>query len=55
MGGGMGMAGMGGLEQQFTWLHSIQQFTSSLGYLTEVRFYASSCLRATKRRATYTL
>lgn len=38
MGGGMGMGmGMGGgMDQQYSWLHSIQHFTSSLGYLTEV-------------------
>lgn len=35
MGGGMGM-GMGSMDQQYSWLHSIQHFTSSLGYLTEV-------------------
>lgn len=40
---GMGMGGMGGMgglgggmDQQYSWLHSIQHFTSSLGYLTEV-------------------
>lgn len=38
-GGGYGMGGMGmegGMGPQFSWLHSIQHFTSSMGYLTEV-------------------
>lgn len=36
--GGMGMTGMGagGMDQQYSWLHSLHHFTSSLGYLTEV-------------------
>lgn len=36
MGGSMGMGMGGGMDQQYSWLHSIQHFTSSLGYLTEV-------------------
>lgn len=32
---GMGMEG-GGMAAQYSWLHSIQNFTSSLGYLTEL-------------------
>ncbi|KAG5187571.1 hypothetical protein JKP88DRAFT_235165 [Tribonema minus] len=36
-GGGMGGMGMeGGMGPQFSWLHSIQHFTSSMGYLTEL-------------------
>ncbi|CAN0211488.1 unnamed protein product, partial [Discosporangium mesarthrocarpum] len=34
--GGVSMGGMGGMDQQYSWLHSIQHFTSSLGYLTEL-------------------
>eukprot|EP00953_Heterococcus_sp_UTEX-ZZ885_P026389 14252-Heterococcus_DN1.PRE.2 len=34
--GGMGMGMEGGMGAQYSWLHSIQHFTSSLGYLTEV-------------------
>jgi peroxin-13 len=35
-GGMYGGGGMDGMAAQYSWLHSIQHFTSSLGYLTEL-------------------
>ncbi len=35
-GGGMGYGGSMGIDGQHSWIHGIQNFTSSLTYFTEV-------------------
>jgi hypothetical protein len=47
----MGMGMEGGMGAQYSWLHSIQHFTSSLGYLTEV---CVCCLLARAALSRYT-
>ncbi|CAM9213150.1 unnamed protein product [Phaeothamnion confervicola] len=36
MGAGLGVGSPGPMGEQYAWLHSVQHFTSSLGYLTEL-------------------